>query len=91
LVAPERVGLAAPPHAPPRTPRRSRYQLARTVGVLGGVGAGSEELGTGRGVAVGVDEGRVVVTGELAAVVGEGLALGVGNGFSGSGCLVCGC
>jgi hypothetical protein len=68
-------------------------QLGRIVGVVNGVEAGWEGLGAGRGVPVGVDEGRVVddgvVAGVLAALVGELLALGVGNGFRG--CVVCGC
>ena len=52
-------------------------------------------VGAGCGLAVGVNEGGVVddgvVAGVLAAVVGEVLALGVGNGFSGRGCVVRGC
>jgi hypothetical protein len=60
------------------------HQLGRTVtmGVVLGVEAGSEELGAGRVV----DD--VVVTGVLAAVLGEVLALGVGSGFNSRGCLV---
>jgi hypothetical protein len=65
------------------------------LGLTVTVGAGGGELGAGCGLAVGVDEGSVVadgvVAGVLAAVVGEVLALGVGNGFTGRGCLVCGC
>src|ERR1700730_2723586 len=91
--APQRISSSARPNRITRARRLGPGGADRVdqVGLTVTVGAGGVELGAGCGLAVGVNEGAVVVAGVLAAGVGEVLALGVGNGFSGRGCVVRGC